>query len=74
MPDGGTQKTLVKAKLLLDAKKPAKTVDIVPNLKHNSLLSAGKVADAGYVSVLTPSAVLIYHQDKYTPIPKEAVL
>ena len=48
------------AKLKHDIRDPAKTVDMVPGLKTNSLISGPKFADAGYVTVLTPKELLIY--------------
>ena len=49
-----------KAKLKHDVREPAKTVDMVPGLKNNSLISGPKFADAGYITVLTPTELLIY--------------
>ena len=39
------------AKFHHNVRKPARTVDMVPSLTNNSLLSGGKFAQAGYVSV-----------------------
>ena len=33
---------------------------MVTNLKHNSLMRARKFVDANYISVLTPTEVLVY--------------
>ena len=33
---------------------------MVPELKHNSLISGGKFSDANYITVLTPTELLIY--------------
>ena len=74
MPDGRTTKASTKSKLLLDVREPAKTVDMVLGLRHNTLLSASKFANAGYVAVLTPEAVLIYDEDTYRAVDTEAVL
>lgn len=40
-----------------------KTVHIVPELKHNSLLSVSKFADAGYISILTLTNLIIINDD-----------
>ena len=48
---------------------------MVPALKHNSLISGSKFADANYVTVLTPNEVLIYngHELKIST-SKDAIL
>ena len=71
---GHTTTASQQAKLLLDVREPAKTVDMVPGLRHNSLLSASKVADAGYVIVLTPDAVNVYNGSDFSRIKVDAVL
>ena len=64
-----------EAKLKIPVREPAKTVHILPNLEHNLLLSASKFADAGYVSILTPSELLIVEGDKIVhKLRKEAIL
>ena len=60
MPNGNTTKASKEAKLHHDVREPAKTVDIVPELQHNSLISGSKFADADYVIILTPTELLIY--------------
>ena len=55
VPTGTTAPASFKAKLHHMFRDPAFTVDMVPNLKHNSLMSAGKIADAQYITVLTPT-------------------
>ena len=40
--------------------EPARTVDMVPELKENSLLSGGKFAQAGYVAVCSDKKVNLY--------------
>ena len=48
---------------------------MVPDLKHNTLLSGSKFADAGYVTVLTRDAIHIYDGDSYVNgATKDAVL
>ena len=61
MPTGETTAPSTQAKLFHDVREPAKTVDMVPELQHNSLISGGKSADANYKTVLTPTEVLIYY-------------
>ena len=60
LPNGHTITASSIAKLKLNIRKPARTVDIVPDLKHNSFISASKFADANYITILTPTEVLIY--------------
>ena len=60
LPTGHTTKASKKSKLHHLVREPARTVDIVPDLKQNSLLSASKFADANYITLLTPDEVLIY--------------
>ena len=50
-PGGATLQASTKAKLKHDVREPAKTVDMVPGLKNNSLISGPKFADAGYITV-----------------------
>ena len=40
--------------------EPARTVDIVPALKGNSLISGGKFAQAGYISICDGNELNIY--------------
>ena len=75
MPNGDTAAASAQAKLKLNIREPARTVDMVPDLKHNSLLSASKFADANYITVLTPTEVLIYNGNDLTlRINKDAIL
>ena len=60
MPTGTIDPASVKAKLHHMVRDTARTVDMVPNLNHNSLMSARKFADAQYITVLTPTKVLVY--------------
>ena len=46
MTTGTTTKSSTKAKMRHKLIEPAKTVDMVPALKHNSLMSAIMFADA----------------------------
>ena len=53
----------METKLHHKVREPARTVDIVAELRHNSLISASKFADANYVTLLTPDEVLIFDGD-----------
>ena len=76
MPTGPTALASVKAKLHHSVREPARTVDMVPYFKHNSLMSARKFADAQYITVLTPTGVLVYDDmgDLQRSIPSTAIL
>ena len=52
---GGNQ-----AKLRVNLRGQAATADMVPTLRHNSLVSTSKLADANYHTVFTPNEVLVY--------------
>ena len=72
MTTGETTAASMQAKLYHDVREPTKTVDMVPQLKHNSLISGGKFADANYITVLTPTEVLIYEgNDTHISVSKE---
>jgi len=60
LPNSNTAKTSTRAELHLQLREPARTVDMVPDLKHNSLISASKFADANYITLLMPTEVLLY--------------
>ena len=75
MPTGDTTTASTIAKLHHKVREPARTVDMVPALKHNSLISGPKFADANYVTVLTPNEVLIYDgNDLKISTSKDAIL
>ena len=75
MPTGETTLASTQAKLHHKVREPARTVDMVPALKHNSLLSGPKFADANYVTILTPTEILIYDaKELIISTTKEAVL
>ena len=75
MPTGETTPASTISKLHHEVREPARTVDMVPGLKHNSLLSGPKFADANYITLLTPTEVLIYDgQDLKITTSKEAIL
>ena len=67
MTTGETTAANTQAKLYHGVHEPAKTVDMVPQLRHNSLIIGGKFADANYITVLTPTELLIY-DGNYTHI------
>ena len=59
LPTGSTTAASKIAKLCLNVRKPAKTVDIVPELDQ-TLLSGSKFADAGYTVVNDKNEVNFY--------------
>ena len=75
MPTGETTPASNKAKLHHELCEPARTVDMVPQLQHNSLISGVKFAEANYVTILTPDEVLVFDgEDLKLQINKDAVL
>ena len=48
------------AKLEHNVREPARTVDMVPALANQSLLSGGKFAEAGYISICNGNEVNIF--------------
>merc|ERR1712051_96079 len=66
---------IIVAKLYHEIREPARTVDIVPALGRNSLLSGGKFAEAGYVSICDDKEVNIYDgRTAKIVVSEEAVL
>ena len=52
MPDGTIIQATKKAMLpMTQLRKEARQYDILPGLQHNSLVSVGKLADAGYYNI-----------------------
>ena len=74
LPNGDTAPASIQAKLKHAVRELARTVDIIPELKSNSLLSASKFTNTGYVTILLPDAVHIYKGDNIHKIEKEAIL
>ena len=75
MPTGKTTSVSTHTNLYHDVCEPAKTVDMVPELKHNSLISGYKFADANYITVLTPTDVLIYDGNNiHISVSNESIL
>ena len=63
------------AKLHHNVREPARTVDMVPVLKKKSLLSGGKFAQVGYVSVCDDKKVSLYDiKTANITVSEEAVL
>ena len=75
LPTGHTAEASTKAKLHHNVRDPARNVEMVPDLQHNSLISGPKFADANYITVLTPNEVLIYDgDDLQISVNKDATL
>ena len=50
--NGETTAAITQAKIYHNVRDPANTVDMVPQLQHNSLVSGGKFVDTNYITVL----------------------
>ena len=78
MPDGHVIQTTEKALLpQTQLRSEARDCDILPSLSHNSLISVGKLADAGYVTLFMPGGdgVEVYDErDIKFVVSGEAVL
>ena len=76
MPTGTTAPSSVKAKLHHNVREPARTAEMVPNLKHNSLMSTRKFTKSHYITFLTPTEVLVYDDmgDLHHSISSTAIL
>jgi hypothetical protein len=75
LPTGGTAQASLTAKLHHDLREPAISVDIVPSLTNNTLISTGKFTDANYFAVYDDKEVKIYDGNKAKIyITEEAVL
>ena len=66
IPTGTTKKSSLKSKMHHKLRYPLRTVNMVPVIKYNSLLSASKFADTNYITVLNPEEVLIYDVNDIT--------
>ena len=72
---GETTAATTQAKLYHDVREPAKNVDMVPQLQHNSLISGGKFVDANYITVLTLNEVFIYEgKDTHISVSNRPIL
>jgi len=60
VPTGGTAQAPLTEKLHHDLREPAISVDIVPSLTDNTLISTGKFTDANYFAVYDDKEVNIY--------------
>ena len=61
---GQVANTTKEAQLHTNFREPAQSVDIVPGLKHSSLLSISKIVEANYLTLFTPEEVQIFNEDK----------
>ena len=65
----------IKAKLHHKVREPARSVDMVPAVKRDSLVSGMKFAEAGYATLLTPDELFIYDgKDLKITVNHDAVL
>ena len=60
VPTGQIVQAMEQVKLFHDVREPARTVDLVPAMKKDTLISVGKFADAGYLTVFDEEEVNIY--------------
>ena len=75
LADGRPAPASTVAKLEHGLREPARTVDMVPALRGNSLLSGGKFAEAGYISICDGEEVNIYDgRTARIQVSEEAVL
>ena len=75
LADGRPAPASEEAKLHHAIREPARTVDMVPALRGNSLLSGGKFAEAGYISICDGEEVNIYDgRTARIQVSEEAVL
>ena len=75
LPTGGTAQASLAAKLHHDLHEPVISMDIVPSLTDNTLISTGKFTDANYFAVYNDKELNIYDGNKAKIyITEEAVL
>ncbi len=60
LPDGAIASATTRNKLLHNVREPARSVNIVPGLVENSLLSTNKFAKAGYTVIYDKDEVNFY--------------
>ena len=60
MPTGETTPATDEGLLIHNVREPARTLDIVPDLTTQSLISVGKFADANYFTIFDGEEVNIY--------------
>ena len=63
-PSGQMAQASEMAHLQHQGRKPAQTVDIVPGLQHNSLISINIFAEANYLTVFIPDKVNFFDGKK----------
>ena len=66
--DGHTTPATIVALLKHNLREAARTVHIVPALAHQSLLSGGRFANVGYISILDGNEVNIYDEKQPTSL------
>ena len=65
----------IKAKLHHKVREPARSVDMVPSVKRDSLVSGVKFAEVGYAILLTPNELFIYDgKDLKITVNHDAIL
>ena len=73
LPDGSKKAAQERATLRLPLRDPANQVDIVPGIEQ-TLLSGGKMAEAGYIAIYDDEEVNFYNKTAKIHISEEAVL
>ena len=73
LPDGSSKAAREKATLKLPLRDPANQVDVVLGIEQ-TLLSGGKMAEAGYIAVYDNEEVNFYNNTARIQISEEAVL
>ncbi len=61
LPNGATAATITINKLHLNVRAPGRSVNIVPALVENSLLSTNKFVEAGYTVIYNAKEVNFYN-------------
>lgn len=60
VPTGQVVPATTSAKLHHKVREPARTVELVPEMKQNTLISVSKFVESGYLMVLNVEEVNIY--------------
>jgi hypothetical protein len=74
LPNGATAAATMINKLHLNVRKPARSVDIVPALVENSLLSTNKFVEAGYTVIYDAEEVNFYDAHTTKIVVSEAAI
>ncbi len=75
LPDGAIAPATTRNKLLHNVREPARSVNIVPALVENSLLSTNKFAEAGYTVIYDKDEVNFYNtRTTKITVSEEAIL